>query len=85
MSDIAIKAPQAGSLFSRHFAKRSARRGEQFGAPGQGRAGAIAAGTVVFTMALWVLVTSSTGRCRRWPTCRWSPSGSASASSPSPT
>ena len=58
MSDIAIKAPQGGSFITRAFAKRSVRPGEQFGAPGQGRAGAIATGTVIFTLALWVLVTN---------------------------
>jgi taurine transport system permease protein len=30
--------------------------------------------------ALACLTASSTGLCRRWPTCRWSSSGSASAS-----
>jgi len=58
MSDIAIKAPHGGSFITRAFAKRSVRPGEQFGAPGQGRAGAIATGTVIFTLALWVLVTN---------------------------
>lgn len=58
MSDIAIKAPHGGSFITRTFAKRSVRPGEQFGAPGQGRAGTIATGTVIFTLALWVLVTN---------------------------
>jgi len=49
--------PSAGFL-ARLFAKRSVRPGEQFGAPGQGRAGAIAASTVVSVLALWLLVTN---------------------------
>jgi taurine transport system permease protein len=58
MSDITIEAPHGGSFITRTFAKRSVRPGEQFGAPGQGRAGTIATGTVIFSLALWVLVTN---------------------------
>lgn len=49
--------PSSGFL-RRLFAKRSARPGEQFGVPGQGRAGGIATATVLATLALWFLVTS---------------------------
>ena len=31
--------------------------------------------------ACWTRRSSSTASCRRWPTCRWSSSGSASANS----
>jgi len=58
MSEIAIKAPHGASIAARLFAKRSVRPGEQFGAPGQGRASAIATGTVIVTLALWFLVTN---------------------------
>jgi taurine transport system permease protein len=50
-------ATSSGPLL-RLFAKRSVRPGEQFGAPGQGRAGSIATGTVVAVLALWLLVTN---------------------------
>ncbi|QFZ86212.1 ABC transporter permease subunit [Variovorax paradoxus] len=57
MSEIALKTNHGGGLLARLFAKRSVRPGEQFGAPGQGQAGAIATGTVIATLALWMLVT----------------------------
>ncbi len=41
------------------FAKRSVRPGEHFGAPGQGSAAAIATGTVVALLLLWVAVSNS--------------------------
>ena len=56
-SGVAMTMPSAGFL-ARLFAKRSVRPGEQFGAPGQGRAGAIAASTVISVLALWLLVTN---------------------------
>ena len=54
----ALNPMHSSGFLRRLFAKRSARPGEQFGAPGQGRAGGIATATVVVTLALWFLVTN---------------------------
>lgn len=53
----AMNPMHSSGFLRRLFAKRSARPGEQFGAPGQGRAGGIATATVLATLALWFLVT----------------------------
>lgn len=47
------------SVFHRMFAKRGAKPGDQFGAPGQGSAAAIASGTVVALLVLWYIVSNS--------------------------
>ncbi len=161
LSAVAIHAPAVHAVprfFTRLFAKRAAKPGEHFGAPGQGSSTVIASATVAVLLLLWVVVSnsglvkpiflptpqavfakfiqvategfagatllqhtttslgrvfgafalacltaipigvmmgvsrvargvfdppsSSTGRCRRSLTCRWSSSGSASASFP---
>lgn len=51
--------PAAPSALSRLFAKRGVKPGEHFGAPGQGSAAAIATGTVVALLLLWVVVTNA--------------------------
>jgi taurine transport system permease protein len=51
--------PAAPGLLTGLFAKRAARPGEHFGAPGQGSAAAIASATVVVLMLLWVAVSNS--------------------------
>ena len=51
--------PVAPSALSRLFAKRGVKPGEHFGAPGQGSAAAIATGTVVALLLLWVVVTNA--------------------------
>jgi taurine transport system permease protein len=48
----------SGSMMKSLFAKRSAKPGEQFGAPGQGSAGSIATATVFSVLALWLIVTN---------------------------
>lgn len=57
-SGVVMNTNTSPGLLTRLFAKRSVRPGEQFGAPGQGRAGAIATGTVITVLALWLLVTN---------------------------
>ena len=52
-------SPVAPSALSRLFAKRGVKPGEHFGAPGQGSAAAIATGTVIFLLLLWVVVTNA--------------------------
>ena len=47
----------APGVFHRLFAKRAAKPGEHFGAPGQGSSAGIASGTVIVVIALWFLVT----------------------------
>ena len=49
----------ASGRFGALFAKRSVQPGEHFGAPGQGSAAAIATGTVVALLLLWVVVSNS--------------------------
>ena len=49
----------ARGRFGGLFAKRSVQPGEHFGAPGQGSAMAIATGTVVALLLLWVVVSNS--------------------------
>lgn len=49
----------AGGRLGSLFAKRSVQPGEHFGAPGQGSAAAIATGTVVALLLLWVVVSNS--------------------------
>jgi taurine transport system permease protein len=49
----------APSLWSRLFAKRAAKPGEHFGAPGQGSAAGIATATVAVILLLWVVVSNS--------------------------
>jgi taurine transport system permease protein len=53
------KAPLHGAMLPRLFAKRPAKPGEVFGAPGQGNATIISTVTVVVLLLLWVLVTSA--------------------------
>ncbi len=53
-----ISTNHAGGIMKRLFAKRSAKPGEQFGAPGQGSASTITTTTVVSVLLLWVLVTN---------------------------
>jgi len=47
------------SLFTRIFAKRAAKPGEHFGAPGQGSAVAIAWSTTLVVLLLWAVVSNS--------------------------
>ena len=49
----------APGLFTRLFAKRAAKPGEHFGAPGQGSSATIATSTVVAILLLWVVVSNS--------------------------
>jgi len=49
----------APRLLSRLFAKRAAKPGEHFGAPGQGSAAGIATATVAVILLLWVVVSNS--------------------------
>jgi taurine transport system permease protein len=59
---LAIHAPSAHpapGFFTRLFAKRAAKPGEHFGAPGQGSSAVIATSTVVVLLLLWVVVSNS--------------------------
>lgn len=56
---LAAPAQASPGLLARLFAKRAARPGEHFGAPGQGSAAAIASATVGVLLLLWVLVSNS--------------------------
>src|SRR5205814_7461634 len=59
---LAIPAPAAHAVprfFTRLFAKRAAKPGEHFGAPGQGSSAVIATSTVAVLLLLWVVVSNS--------------------------